>query len=96
MEGGNDSGGDSEDDDDNDGFNFQPIGRHDLRILTVCLDDLHTGISSKQRFFRDPRDEDLRFLLNQEIALYINEFSLPYLRRLVYDTNDCKFCCFFF
>ena len=81
-------GGDSDDDDDN--YDFYVLGDDDLRIISVLLDDLHTGASSKKRFFRDQRDEDLRFELNQEVHLYINNHSMPYLRDLVLDSADCK------
>lgn len=80
----------SESDDDIGHFIFEGIDENTLRIETVTLDDLFTGASSKQRWWRAPNQENIRFLPQQELFIYINYHLLPHLRR-VFSTGQNLF-----
>jgi len=59
-----------------------------LHILQRTADDLFTGASSKQIFYRAPGQENIRFDFHSEIFVYINYMVRPYLESLLSDDRS--------
>ena len=65
------------------GHSFDDLHADTLRITSVLLDDLFTGVSSKQRFYREDGQDHLRFLFVHEFFLYLNFMVIHHLRSLL-------------
>ena len=78
---------------------FDHITPGTLSIETKNDDDLWTGASSKQMWFRGEGQDDFRLIFAEEMFLYISFFMQPHVRSLIANGQSkcvCARVCFFF